>query len=719
MSFRDVKFAGPRPLTLGDEIAGREDPIDLIVSRCRTSDVIAITGNSGVGKSSFVHAGLLKHLSDSEHYHLYPTPDKRSGSGTSYVPWTERLRRVRGQVKNQPDVVAAALYRDLVGLPIRDSGDVKALFRELTELAERHPQAKPVVVLDQFEELIRYYRAVAEVLLDIVARVAVANGVPHIVVARSEYRDDFRPLDRHRNAVVFHYPLPELSPAELGAAFAAPFKAAHVDVDKSVIAHIQSWWSTAREQTNLDRIQQVGAEATPDVGLLHVQTLGWSIVDWVKQEQPTIRTVDEREQFDLELLQAYVAARTEDGASPDQGALLHDGLGNYVQSKAQAFTLRADLVNPRTGEPLRWRLGPATMVARVAPSFTVSGFKQPQDLFSLVPGALAEMVPRRRAAELGEDLTQAGMHRRTEVLERYSKYAAPSGIAIADDWGVQEVLPEVVDALHAGLEALSHPDVNLLRRLGRGDEPIYELVHDGIGAALKAWAADHLERPPAILGSVAEMIGGYVAEVELSPASLRANSDIPVDAWGSMLSWPDEGPPTITGLAWTGSRVEASTVTGIVFEQANFTGSTFIEAVFEDVVFRNCTFQGVSFVLSTLTRVRFENCQLGAAIVTARSRLDDVKINDDRSDGRNLDLLTVDNLAAANGVHFNVPHLPVQGLFLRNLPAGEWTLDIANLSHLVATSEESTTIRLVNGAQPDSTVGVGVNVQAVSRPASS
>jgi tRNA A-37 threonylcarbamoyl transferase component Bud32 len=139
---------------------GREREIEALANRLVRAPMIAVLGPSGVGKSSFIHAGVMPRLA--EHYELISMrPGRQPLHALAALP------AVNGDVGNAEDIA-----------------------RRLRELGERAPRGL-VLVVDQLEELVTLCsdaaqrRRFAEVLA------AAADGPSAAVRVVATVRDDF------------------------------------------------------------------------------------------------------------------------------------------------------------------------------------------------------------------------------------------------------------------------------------------------------------------------------------------------------------------------------------------------------------------------------------------------------------------------------------------------------------------------------------------------
>ncbi len=153
-----------------DHFVGREREVETLANRLVRAPLLAVLGPSGVGKSSFVHAGLVPRLG--EHY------------------------RVLAMRPGRHPMHALAALPPVSG----DSHDESALVARLHELGES-AQRGLVLVIDQLEELVTLCgdpderRRFAETI----AQVADGPGAPARVIAT--LRDDFATVIESESAL--------------------------------------------------------------------------------------------------------------------------------------------------------------------------------------------------------------------------------------------------------------------------------------------------------------------------------------------------------------------------------------------------------------------------------------------------------------------------------------------------------------------------------------
>lgn len=656
---------------------------------CRTYDVVLITASSGVGKTSFVRAGLI------------PMLEKAGAFVPNIISWPEASSVLdRAAPASGAAETAEKLYRVAIGA---DPDDPRPA---VTVLGESVGRRAAVVVLDQFEELLRYQRGVAEHLLRIAGYTARDARIPHIVIARSEYKEDLRPIEV-RGAQVWPLRLQEITADNvLRKIIEDPATTEGVDVERAASDHLIDRWKDARATTDALRAQQIGIEHLAEVGLLHFQALLWSLQQWALRAGLTER-ITERNVIDFT---SERAAFHSSGASGDGGgkSLMDNALVHYVADQAERLAFPLEVGTRSGSRPVRWRNGPRLMLARVAPAMTAVGFKQPQSLYSLLPyaigdemsidrGRLLKNLLQDRAREMASEHSEGLAHTSATIPD----YLGPVGAGIAIGWERPAVAEEMITCLHAALHAMSSHEANVLREFDRFGEPVYELVHDGMGAALVAWAESFLDEPLSSVAIVAKQAGRYMGH-SLSPETLGLDDDS-AELWGVLTPIDDIGGRqgvAVSHLLWPASIVKGATFSDIVFRRCDFGGAAFRDCTFRRVVFQGCALTGAVMIDCTFDDVTFlphesvmgDGDGLGLLTLDGGEPSNSDKSRDDAKDGLNL-LSIVRPRREANVTFRGLRN--TAGVFLEDLAGGVWRLDRSRINYLVITNAAPVVVELV------------------------
>ncbi|HMG52737.1 MAG TPA: serine/threonine-protein kinase, partial [Kofleriaceae bacterium] len=144
---------------------GRDADVDAIVDRLRTEPLIAVVGDSGIGKSSVCHAGVVPAVIAGR------LGDRRSWRAVSFVPGRAPWQALCGALAEAG--VAGAADADAVLRALRPAGDAGVL-----------------VVIDQLEELVTLAApAEAARVTELLAAIAAggAPGVKALVAVRGDF----------------------------------------------------------------------------------------------------------------------------------------------------------------------------------------------------------------------------------------------------------------------------------------------------------------------------------------------------------------------------------------------------------------------------------------------------------------------------------------------------------------------------------------------------
>lgn len=678
MAIDRITFRGARPLRKDDRehLVGRKRDLNELCNRCESYDIVQITAPSGVGKTSFVVAGGIQEVEARDFY----VPPIRQWSDWLAHPG---LRERGGDASEYAEV----LYRLMIG--VEDENLDPRDGRHIADVVEAVAgDRRMVVVIDQMEELLRFQESVGNALLRLAGQAARDANVPHVVIARSEYRERLEPVEV-RGATVWNLRLREItSPKAIEQIIRGPVDTAKVEIADEAVRKFRSWWEAARDAPV--RNPGLGADPLGTVGLLHLQSLLWSFEQWaVEDPEHTAITVP--------ALDAFAADRAEAGrfdASDERAgaALIEDAISSYVEDCIAKATERAVVRDDDESErELTWRNGPRVMLARVAPALSSGGYKVPQALSSLIPLALGDELTQPVAQDLAD-----AVRARRDIAE-YAQTTDVRGAGIGAGWPKERLLPELVDSLKSILQALSSEDANILRQFNVTDEPVYELVHDGVGRALTRWSREFLARPISSVGVIAARPGGAFNH-SLSPATFL-NDDGEVEPhWGAVEVVEVDGSrmAVLKDVRWDANAVIALrdgvlAMRDVHFKRCDCTGAAFVGCEFENVTFEQCVFKGAVMIACKFNSVSF---------MPASDAGDD------------LNLLTIKNPVGHASVLFD-GLAGTRGLFLEGLSGGTWTIRNSKLSHLVASGRDDmveTMLRLEGTLAEHVTIEGGVRI---------
>lgn len=651
----DIAWPGPRPLSFdGDlrerSLAGREEELEELLDVCQTYAVVEITAASGVGKTSFVAAAR-------------PYLEEGGARVVKTLPWGEVIARYENL---SPAVVEAQdpvpLYLLALGQPLgMEADDLPGL---LDELGGRKPL---VCIFDQLEELLRYWPRLGGNLLELLAHTAVTAGVPHVIIARSEYRDLPRPAEI-REAPTWHIYLRELFEPDVIRRIVEDPVPPGVELEEGVSERLVDWWQQARAGSTANRLTDGGLRrAASEYGLLHLQALLWSVRRWTSASPDA-----DQQRLRLGDLDAYRADRSLPAGVPTGEALVEDAMRTYVE--ASIASCDANL----------WPNGPRMMLARAASHLSSGGFKSAQSVAALAARTILEELGSSRSSRDFRLSLGGSADGLRGGIDEFAKRYQVEGAGIADGMKGWQVAEEMISSLERVLEKLADEgDANLLRRYQHRGEVIYELVHDGVAPALDSWADAVLESPIASLGGISARRGEMVS-FDLAPETFLDGDSVRL-YWSAVEPVERRGRPAaaIDNLKWYGLGVHSPEATsregqapvridGIVFQDCEMRGVAIVDCTFDDVSFERCNLVGAAFKKSVFREVAFDCAGMpgGMNYVAIEGARPGAQV-----EFRNLESAT--------------------GLFLTGLEGGTWVFRDAELAHcLVGSDEADLTLRL-------------------------
>jgi hypothetical protein len=600
-------WPGPRPLrpageAEGDDaerLIGREEHRrDLLrdISRFRLT---VLTADSGVGKSSLLNAGLLPDLRDA-----------------GFEPL---IIRNWSPTRDDFDNVDQFLYRRLESqLPDDFAADDNVPFSERLDAALGDAG---VVILDQFEELIRFDDVPMHTKVQRwVADASLSRRFKVVISLRSEYAHRLRPLEqRIRSRGMTTYRLEPLTDSSVVEKICASGQLnGQPAIDGPSTAEIVNAWK-----------QAVDAHRVPThVGLLHLQALLYSL-----------HHIANRSTITTEHLQTLLTANRADPSggvqpSPEWFEL---GLRKAVEVKLEHCekACNADEDRPLTVDDTL-TIGARNAVQRAVGHLCSGGYKLDREVWDL-----AEVTLRRELQALVPSPTP----RHDEALAKLvrllcgGRSGSPTDLLALSHRDLATSLPAgIVDVLSIGahgpqlgnwldvlessaLQASGTRDVSagvmmglphahivleelrrfafgiswlesqeLIRRTVLGDGRVMlSLVHDGVGAALNWWADQEDSKPDSALSFLTAAVG---EEFNWKRADGRRHDAL--DA--------EDGTPrrVYANVVWRSCRVSAD-FRNITFVNCDFRQTEFVDCTFDGAVFVNCLLDGT--ILSNCTIV--------------------------------------------------------------------------------------------------------------------
>lgn len=677
----DIPWPGPRPITFSDDdsdlsaLVGRDKELVELRHLCRTYSVVELTAPSGVGKTSFLE-GAKVHLEEHD-FEVLSAPPWMKAIG-KYEEFDEELTASHDPLP---------LYCLALGFDLPPGAGLSEL---RTAVRERNAEQRIVCVFDQLEELLRYERDLGANLLDLIGRIAAATSVPHVVVARTEFRDQLRPVEV-QEAPTWHMLLSELSAPEVIREVVESPVPEEVELEEGVAERIVEWWESARLRSRGARLRDSPYSGGAEFGLLHLQALLLDLQGWA------VDHVEDKQRLTLGDLEGYARARSGD-AGPDSGAaLMSDALYRYVEKSISKY--EGDV----------WSVGPRLMLARAAGHLSSAGFKVAQPFSVLVTRAIQEELGSSKSgldAQGHFDIESKEGRRKAAdfFVGHFQIERAGVGREKDDRW----VAEEMVAALQGVLKELARDKgPNILKHYHHGGDSIYELVHDGVAPALDRWAQGVLRDPIAFLGSIC-VRRGEIFDHNLSARTFLDEKGEVKPGWARVEARElDSGTAaSIEGIGWHGLGVhhlgaeedeeaESVEIEDVVFDSCDFTGTLFRNVVFRNVRFEDCAMRGVAMIGCCFENVVFERSELiGTAI--NKSVLRGVTFDCAGKEGA-MNYVSIEE--AKPDAEVSIRNLEnTAGVFLVGLQGGNWSFDNVNLSYLAFEGKDANDLLLRLGS---------------------
>ena len=596
-------WRGPKPMEPGDDdlLIGRGEVRDRFVHEVLTHQLVILHGESGVGKSSLLNVGLVHDLKESG---FQPVVCHN---------WT----RDAGSPDQPEDFVAGKVATELklLGIDVEESSPQSMI----EQLNEEHGELA-VLVLDQFEELIRHQRQFFKRALDWVVELNSRYNIHVVISLRSEYvhrlkslNSQIRPFsmstfelepltaaEHIRDIMASGNPGHQGSTASLhtgdGRSGTEAISAAGLAISLEAIELLLGEWN---------KVHQTEASSA-EVGLLHLQGTLYALHARAKpgtiqaaQVRQLISAAEERERdiFTLGLRESVArkldlceeACRDDDEASSLDGFLIvgtrtavrrtvaHLSSGGFKLDR-EAWDL-AELALERELRILNEiELAAAERALRKIYGLSAALPGQAVDLLNVTRAEVAEAVGMPPPAEAAQTsaLNELGI-----TVSPWE--ADPDGLSAGPLFGypAHEVVIEELRRFAFALEWLTTS--SLIRPTSPAVNcTMLSLIHDGFGEALENWADSEHTGPAAALTLLTGAQGDVFEWIRDDGEEY----------------WPQfdggEQSRTIVNLRWRNCRVTAR-FRHIVFANCDFRGTRFERCRFEGAVFVNCLLDGATF----------------------------------------------------------------------------------------------------------------------------
>lgn len=595
---KSCPWAGPRPQSrkldsnAGHRFVERTDETAEFLNTVDENSLVVFHGESGAGKSSLLNMGLIDGL--------------RDGGYSTYV-W-----RDWGPIGvADPDQFLADSLRNSNQL---HPAIVERLGRgdRLVPTLDAAYGERAVILLDQFESLIRQRSDAFSRMAEWVLQVNRSHSVRVVISLRSEYQ--------HRLARVIHRAKPfttsyfELRPMESAHQIRAV-----IDGPKEVggISAIDE----AAASLLMERWQEVKDRQHEAPRLLAVQACLYSLNLMARERSKT----DDAVVTSLDVDTLYQDAQRRNGGGQSATDLFTYSFERAIEGRLRHCQDACDALGDRI--PLNLRsLTRASVVAAVG-HLSSGGYKLERSVSDLLVRSLDREF---RLAGWGVHTASTAIQSLTSEHvdfdylavsrdELATACAVPRSTAeesteaprrLAERQGVFPVVPwlDDPDDISAGpLLGFGHNDLLLehlrafrfaidwletaflVNLVSGGDSVIVSLVHDGFGGALETWA-DRVATEPML--AVSALVAYEGRRFDWSrPADSEAIEPFENGA---------DTPGLLANLRWRYCRVIGTIFRSVVFLNCDFRGAVFQGCTFEGVTFVNCLVDGSSFVNCTI-----------------------------------------------------------------------------------------------------------------------
>jgi hypothetical protein len=618
-------WPGPRPLTSDDRslLIGREADSANFRNMVDGHRLVILDGKSGIGKTSLLQAKLIPDLRDDG----YVVAACRDWSDDSSPTAHEFLAtKVRAALFDNPSIESAD-FREGAGLFFDMAADPR----------------KFVIILDQFEELIRYSEERTAGILSTLVTLNRKFPINVVVSLRSEYLHELRPLERDVKPFSFSkYELEPVSAEFATELICAPNAVGHDEgrapaIEVTTAKEIARLWTEARLSDGSEHGEMFGG-----VGLLHLQALLYALHAQRSPESSGPIGADDLQKFS-------------DAAAEASRSVFAHGMIESVEVKLDRCRAAcADLADPYLVEGVR------SIIARCAPHMSSAGFKLQRETAELAEKALDDELENLRAttslptwrSALRSLITSVRPHRELRIAtDKPEQHIALDVVAHGwremvrsvlepgNEGGVLvEIAREIAAAMMENSTAVAsdkvdpscgpmmalHPGATLLEELRRfafaiawmersslirlstpsPGKMMVSLIHDRFGEGLNAWAATVRNSPaPALYALTAPKGADFFWKLPIDEKTGEAGLHPLLHGRAEHRVLPN--------LRWKGGWVSA-----------DFTNVLFVNCDLRGTMFSNCTFRGVAFVNCLLDGAMFDECTIVGAPQPPRAKWD-------------------------------------------------------------------------------------------------
>lgn len=700
MTNRTNPYPGAKPLTADDPtlLHGR----DLLLAEFRRLlqryPVIEVAGPSGVGKSSFIGAGLCGRLDQESRLVI-----------RAFSAWSQL-----------PDTAGTVFYAEALKAALRNgSGGAQARIDEFLHdpklvSTEEDPFAfvqavntafgqDLVVVYDQLEELLRDDPHLGRRFLANVRDIAAAlpDGFTQVVSLREEYVTHLKIIEESLDTSLWQLKLiTEVGSEVVSKMVTSPLERSDIDVevDDDLIKAIDETWLLARPDMRSSSRREVADESRP--GLLHLQGFlytmfaqldpapGTRITSEQVAEVLGIRwpsTQEDAMAFFAEGLERYVELELErrfrelvvDGRDlrlrqfADETKRIAAALPEHLSSAGYKLVRGTDGLAATVLTQLRdlhrqldkdQRTDEAAACDAGAPQFP-PGMAEGSDIGQQVK-SLAQALARRCRQDHGQEHPLDAAELAAAAVAEFpglmtwgdNEMAAGRMYRPMTDIGEDEPSPALMTACELVVtyeRALRWLEKSCIIRMtpSRTGERMAAIVHDGFGTALTNWAARALDDPRVEVALPVAVTGKQVFYRPMTDDRYALDREVL---------------PRTEGLGWIGCNVTAF-FDRLVFRSCDLRSTLFVNCRFREVVFEDCVTHGLLFI----------DCKFQGGI-TIRSTGSDHA----REGAKELKTITFGRGCVVEDRALRFEGLGGYGVFLDDF-VGAWEVAACTFSHLV------------------------------------
>ena len=583
------RWAGPRPIeeTEGAMFMGREKDTREFLQKVSKHRLIVLSGLSGVGKSSLLNVKLLSDLKN--RYETFVCRD-----------WS---------FDEQEDANVDGLMRKRLGWPEQLTSDEIRDSERFCDEIDRLYRGKSVIILDQFEELIRYQPRLFKSICDWIIEANQKNETKIVVSLRTEQEHHLRNIERR--AMPFSFARMELLPImdvqDIVEIISNDKTGTDTIIDACAVERLRGYWEACKGGG------QVSGKWYA-VGLLHLQATLYALhaSAKVRGQQVTIMT-------------HHIDALLKDAGSDTAQELFAQGLRKAVSLKLERCK---EACNPESssGQDKFLIEGTFAYAQRMIPHLSSDGYKLLLEEWSLVKATLhreleslqqATKLPEDRLRDIyrqmreksasaddnGSDLLTVGRFKyipgcstSRELLDRDLVHGYdvcpweedPDDVSAGPMQGRRAVEVLVEEIRRVVFAQVWLETARLVRSTRSGPErSVVTLIHDVFADALEYWSRSGNSGHREALHLLSAAKGRTFDWRKKDPADFHPEFD------GKL------GDVTLLNLRWRDCQISAS-FRETVFVNCDFRGSRFVNCLFIGVVFVNCLMDNASFDACTI-----------------------------------------------------------------------------------------------------------------------